>query len=250
MMSLRRYSGHLRQDRQRRQAAGFTLLEIMLAMLVLGMVVSMVSVSLSGSINVINAVLERGEVYYRAQVAMERISEDLTSALLTENVDFIGGGGEDAGNQSILLSFASMAHIVFDQEDGQAASQAGMGIISYAVQPDEENDQHLLLLRGDELYLPLGDSKKDTETEAFILCDRLRSVQFSFVDHNGEEQESWDTTVKEGDEETERRLPVAVSCRLEFWIDEEEDTSVTFQTTVILPVGLIQAEPEEDAGAA
>jgi len=65
----------------------------MLAMLVLGMVVSMVSLSLSGSIRAIDATSEQGEIYYRAQVAMERISEDLASAVLPENVEFIGSKG-------------------------------------------------------------------------------------------------------------------------------------------------------------
>ncbi len=228
-----------------RQASGFTLLEIMLSILILGMVVSMVSLSLSGSINVMDATMEQGDLYYRAQMTMERLSEDLTSALLTENTEFIGGQ-DDTGDQANLLSFASMAHIVFDSENGQN----GVGIIHYAVQPDKENDQHLLLLRSDDLYRPQEDKGgKTEETEAFLLCDHLRSVTFSFVDYNGEERESWNTTLKEGDEETERRLPVAVSCRLEFWLDVEEERTVIFQTTVILPVGLIQAEPEEDADA-
>ncbi|MCI5124306.1 MAG: type II secretion system protein, partial [Candidatus Electrothrix sp. AR5] len=61
--------------------SGFTLLEIMLAVLILGLVVSMVTVSLSGSIRAIDVTLKQGELYYRAQVAMERISEDLTTAL-------------------------------------------------------------------------------------------------------------------------------------------------------------------------
>ncbi|MCI5224026.1 MAG: type II secretion system protein [Candidatus Electrothrix sp. AR4] len=225
---------------------GFTLLEIMLAVLVLGMVVSMVSFSLSGSINVIDATMEQGELYYRAQVAMERICDDLTSALLNEHIEFIGDKDDNAGGQSILLSFATMAHIVFDLENGQA----GMGVISYAVQPDRNNAQHLVLLRSDVLYRPQEENTKNEGEEAFLLCDRLRSVKFTFIDHDGEEQENWDTRVKEDDENTERRLPVAVVCRLEFWLDEEEEQTITFQTTVVLPVGLIQAEPEEDAGAA
>ena len=230
-----------------KHANGFTLLEIMLSILILGMVVSMVSLSLSGSINVMDATMEQGDIYYRAQMTMERLSEDLTSALLTEHTEFIGGQENNTGDQTNLLSFTSTAHIVFDPENGQS----GIGVIHYAVQPDKENDQHLLLLRSDDLYRPQEEKDgKTEETEAFLLCDRLRSVAFSFLDHNGEERESWDTTRKEGEEETERKLPVAVSCRLEFWLDEEEERTVIFQTTVILPVGLIQDEPEEDADAA
>lgn len=228
--------------------SGFTLLEIMLAMLVLGMVVAMISASLSGSVNVMDATMKQGDVYYQAQVAMERLSADLASALLTEDIEFIGGGSGESGSQAILLSFASQGHLVFDPEK----DQPGMGVISYAVQPDRKHDGQLLLLRSDVLYRPQEENRETQETEAFILCDRLRSVTFSFLDAQGEEQETWDTTVKdeeteeeEKEEEIERRLPAAVVCRLEFWIDEEH--SVPFQTTFLLPAGVIQPEPEEDA---
>uniref|UniRef100_UPI004056C4B1 PulJ/GspJ family protein n=1 Tax=Candidatus Electronema sp. TaxID=2698783 RepID=UPI004056C4B1 len=222
--------------------AGFTLLEIMLAMLILGMVVAMVSVSLSGSIRVMEGAMDQGDVYYRAQVALERISEDLASAVLTEDINFVSGK-EGGLEQSRLLSFASLAHISFDPEKGLP----GLGLISYALQPDKSSSRQLLLLRADSLHRPVSEEQKSGgETEAFLLADRLRSVKFTFLNRNGEEQDSWDTTVKEGEEEKERSLPAAVACRLEFWLDEEQDASVSFQTTALLPTGLIRPQPKED----
>ena len=229
--------------------AGFTLLEIMLAMLVLGMVVSMVSLSLSGSIRAIDATSEQGEIYYRAQVAMERISEDLASAVLPENVEFIGSKGESDTGRADELSFASMAHLVFDTENGQP----GMGIIGYTVRPDKIDEQQLVLLRSDVLYRPTEEqAESEIDVEPFLLCDRLRSVRFSFIDQNSEELDTWDTRAGEGEreEKVERRLPTAVSCRLEFWINRDEETSISFETTVVLPAGLIQARSgQEEQGA-
>ena len=232
---------------RQRQNAGFTLLEIMLAMLVLGMVVSMVSLSLSGSIRAIEATSEQGEIYYRAQVAMERISEDLASAVLPENVEFIGSKDESDTGRADELSFASMAHLVFDTENGQP----GMGIIGYTVRPDKIDEQQLVLLRSDVLYRPTEEqAESEIDVEPFLLCDRLRSVRFSFIDQNGEELDTWDTRAGEGEEKVERRLPTAVSCRLEFWINRDEETSISFETTVVLPAGLIQARSgQEEQGA-
>ncbi len=219
----------------------------MLAMLVLGMVVAMVSLSLSGSIKAIEATSEQGEIYYRAQVAMERISEDLASAVLSEHVEFIGTKGESDTGRTDELSFASLAHLVFDSENGQP----GMGIIGYAVRPDNIDEQQLVLLRSDVLYRPMEEqAERENDGEPFLLCDRLRSVRFSFIDQNGEELETWDTRVEEGREKAERRLPAAVSCRLEFWINRDEETSITFETTVILPVGLIQAGSNQEGQGA
>ncbi len=224
---------------RRTGSAGFTLLEIMLAMLVLSMVVSMVSVTLSASIAAIDATREQGEIYYRAQVAMERISEDLASALLPPDVEFISTN--DSNNEDIL-SFASMAHIVFDTENGRP----GIGIIGYSLRPGEIDGQ-LLLLRSDVLYLPQEEREQGNgDVEAFLLCDRLRSVRFTFLDRNGEELEAWNSTVDEGDDTAQRLLPAAVSCRLEFWLNQEEESSISFETTVLLPVALIQPENDKE----
>ncbi len=223
--------------------AGFTLLEIMLAMLILALVVSMVSLSLSGSIRAMDATLVQGEVYYRAQVAMERISEDLASAVLVDEVEFIGAEKEIDNGRADELSFASMAHLVFDPEN----DRPGMGLISYAVRPDRDDAQQLILLRSDILYRPVEEQEKGGNTgEPFLLSDRLRSVHFTYIDRNGEPVESWDTRAEDGEEKAGRLLPVAVSCSLEFWLDRDEETSLTFETTVVLPVGLIQAGGEQD----
>ncbi len=218
--------------------SGFTLLEIMLAMLILGMVVAMVSVSLSGSIRVMEGAMDQGDVYYRAQVALERISEDLTAAVLTKDTDFISSTDSD----STVLSFASTAHLIFNQME----ELPGLGLISYAVRPDKNRPGHLLLLRADSLNRPASEEgKRGGETEAFLLTDKLRSVQFSFRDQNGEERESWDTAVKDGEEDDAKRsLPAVVTCRLEFWTDEEQQSSLVFQTAVLLPAGLIRPQPE------
>lgn len=224
--------------------AGFTLLEIMIAMLILGMVVATVSMSLSGSIKVMEGSMDQGNLYYRAQVVFERISEDLSAAMLPDDLDFIGGQeGGDSG-QRILLSFASLAHLIFDSKNGQP----GLALISYAVQPDKEDSRQLLLLRADRLHRPQDKDAGSTETEAFLLADRLRSITFTFFDRNGEELESWDTSASSEEPDKKRRLPAAVSCRLEFWLDVEEEKSLVFQSTMLVPVGLIRPEDKDDAG--
>ncbi len=230
------------------RVAGFTLLEIMLAMLILGIVVSMVSFSLSGSIRAIEGTMDQGEIYYRAQVALDRITEDLASAVLPEGIEFVGGGTEGGGGIT-ELSFASFAHIVFDADNGHP----GMAVIGYSVKADKDDARQLFLLRSDVLYRPSEDATPQKIGEGaagFLLCDRLRSVKFSFLDQNGDEVENWNTKVEDGDDASKRRLPAAVTCSLEFWLTPEDDTSITFETTVVLPVGMIQAESEMGKGNA
>lgn len=222
---------------------GFTLLEIMLAVLILGLVVAMVSFTLSGSLKAIDGTREQGEIYYRAQVALERISDDLSSTLLTDYVDFFGGESQGSTEEKPVLSFASMAHLVFDSEH----DNPGLGSIAYFVIPAENDEQQLLLLRSDVLYAPdENQGDKDSEVEAFLLCDRLKSVRFVFINRAGEEVESWDTRKQENEKKTKRLLPAGVKCVLEFWLDRAAETTLTFSTAVVLPTGLIQPGSEGD----
>jgi general secretion pathway protein J len=224
-----------------RNASGFTLMEILLATLILAMVVSMVTVALSGSLRVVEATREQGNLYYRAQVALQRISEDLESAVLIDGTDFIGNLDDGSDRKQILVRFVSMAHVDFDPD----AVQGGMGLIRYALVADPDDGEQMLLLRSDLFVVPQEEKSDITFKNGFILCDRVKSVTFSYFNLEGEEQDSWDTRIDpEADEKEKvrkRRLPAAVSCRLEFWLDREEETTLTFQTKLIIPVGMVMA---------
>lgn len=221
--------------------AGFTLLEVMLATLILALVVSMITLSLSGSLNVMDATRNQGEVYFRAQVAMERLSDDLTSAVLPERADFIGQPSGEGGQERPLLSFVSTAHVIFDPD----RDQKGLAAIGYALRPDPEEPEMLVLLRSDQLLVPVaGQEEKMPVPLYYLLADRLRSVRFVYLDRHGEGMENWDTRVEEGVSREERdklrRLPSAVHLELEYWLDREAEKTLVFQTTVELPVGRLQ----------
>ncbi len=221
---------------------GFTLMEIMLATIILGMVVSMVTMSLSGSLRVVEGTRDQGDLYYRAQVALQRISEDLESALLIDGADFVAAAKGETGTKQVLVRFTSMAHVDFDPE----GDRGGMGRIGYALMPDPENEGQLVLLRSDRLATPQQKGADEKFKDGFLLSDRLRSVTFAYFDSEGEEFDSWDTRVDpqaDAKEKTlKRRLPAAVSCRLEFWLDQDQQTTRIFQTSIKIPTGMIFAE--------
>ncbi len=219
---------------------GMTLLEIMLALLILGTVVTMVSVTLSGSLNILNATQDHGAIYHRAQVALLRISEDISSALLVEGIEgaeFIGTDDQLDGQDADTLQFTSTAHIVFNR----AVDKPGIALISYRIEEDEENDGEFLLVRSDELLAMTSSTGGGGDEGGFLLCDKLRSVNFSYLDEEGEELDDWTTDPDDLSKPSDRKLPVAVSCTLEFWVDQENDSSVEFTTSILLPVGLINA---------
>ena len=219
---------------------GMTLLEIMLALLILGTVVTMVSITLSGSLNILNATQDHGAIYHRAQVALLRISEDISSTVLlkgVEDADFVGIDEQLDGQDADTLQFASTAHIVFNR----TVDKPGIALISYRVEEDQEIDGELLLIRSDELVAITSSSKGGKDEGGFLLSDKLRSVNFSYLDEKGEELDDWTTDPDDLSKPSDRKLPVAVSCTLEFWVDQENDISIEFTTSILIPAGLINA---------
>ena len=159
--------------------------------------------------------------------------------MLIEDVDFVGSGEQVGGGEADVLQFTSTAHVVFNREE----DNPGIAVISYTVQEDPGMEGALVLVRSDELLATSAALNEGGETGGgFLLCDGLRSVKFGYFDESGEEAETWSTVKDDFDSEDERRLPVAVSCTLDFWLDRENDSSISFTTSVLLPAGLINAQ--------
>lgn len=219
---------------------GFTLLEIMLAMFMLATVVTMVLLSISGSLRVVEATGKQGDVYYRAQVALQRMSEDISSALLVDGIEFYGNSSDNDGERGNILEFTSTGHVVFDPEN----DHPGIALISYILKPDKEHDESYVILRSDNLLRPsdTAETYRGDDVEAFLLCDRLRRVQFVYLDEAGNELDEWTSVPDDINADDERKLPVTVRITLEFWLDEQLENSIVFSTAVLLPVGLINVQ--------
>ena len=221
---------------------GFTLLEVLLAITVLGVVVAMLSLSLSGTLRVVAGTEQQEAVHHQAQTALRRLTGDLASAVQSAEAPFSGGsgaGGEEGETETgEVLRFASLAHLVLNPE----AQRPGAAVIAYRVEADEEDGRLLKLLRADTVVLPGVDPEAAREDETpFLLADNLRSVRLSYLDRDGQEFDGWDSE-QEAEQEAPRPLPAAVRCTLEFWLDVDSERTQTFTTAVLVPVGLFSVE--------
>jgi len=241
---------------------GFTLLEVLLAIAVLGVVVTMIALTFSGSLKVVNATEQQEETYHQVQTTLRRITDDLAAAVLSQDVAFTGLKKEVDGRRADTLVFASQAHLVFNPEK----QKQGVAVIRYQLRPDAEDGRRSKLLRSDTLLLPgVTSNKEDTEDSPFLLADNLRSVRFIFADRQGQEFDSWDEAMDinepkapplpatkgpqkapplpaTSEPQKARPLPAAVYCILEFWLDPDKDTVQTFRSGVLIPTATIMAE--------
>lgn len=218
---------------------GFTLLELLLATALLALVMGMLATALGASLRVAEALRVEDEVERQAQTTLRRLGEDLGNAYAEPALPFRAGQGTAQRLDNDMtddLVFASMAHLVFAPEE----AYRGPALIAYRVEAEEAGKGRLKLLRSDvPLLLAQANDAAAVEAGFFLLAEGLRAVHFAPLDERGEPWQYWVRTGADG--AVEVALPAAVRIRLEFWLDVDSGESRAYETTVLMPAGLIRA---------
>jgi len=224
---------------------GFTLLEILLAFFIFSLIIGIIYSSYSGSFTTVNKTESRMEMYHKAAIAMDRISEDLQGAYIslqsptdstTESsgtTRFIGENNEIGGSEADTISFFSRIPPLFENDVKSTTGQ----VISYEVKEGEFEDELILLRSEHGEFIEPAD-----EREGLPLCDGLQAVKFTFIDAEGEEHKDWDSD----SEDFAGSLPSMVTVTLVFLNRDNPDAPQVFETGVALPA---QSMPELQNGA-
>lgn len=215
---------------------GFTLLEVVLAIAVLGMVMAMLTLSLSATLRVVEMTEKQEEIFFVAQTAMRRITEDLTAAVPSAESPFTGEKQGLRDRRADQLLFASRARLIFNPNK----QKPGLALIRYQALEDPADRRMLRLTRLDTPILPGVDTVKGLVQEeadpTFLLADGLRAVRFTYFNREGQELDGWGEEGQAMEEGKAGTLPVAVHCTLEFWVDPDQELVQTFSTRVLVPV--------------
>lgn len=228
----------LRQSRSRapkedRSAPrGFTLLEILIAIFIFAVVITTVFGSFNFVFGKIGIIEESQTTYEMAKDCLNRISIDLASAYFRQSPAYkppkedsepdlyrlVGKlssvGGEDFGQ----LRFTAMAHLPLQQRQ-----RDGVAEIIYYVTADRDGTR--VLRRSDRLDF---SEPRDNLSGDPILCEKLKTLTFTYIDTENEEKESWDSDSADVGYAT----PRAVRIRLEIGSDENFHP---FETTILFP---------------
>ncbi|MBW2172069.1 MAG: prepilin-type N-terminal cleavage/methylation domain-containing protein [Deltaproteobacteria bacterium] len=227
---------------------GFTLLEILIAVFIFGVVLSTIYSSYVGTSRIVTETEYQADIYSMARITLDRMHEDLESIYVSQNPepaesdednitgsDFVGDDTEIDGRDADSLQFLSRAHIIFSEKD----QPSGTARIEYYVKQSEE-ESYFVLHRSDtpELEEPPGKG-----TGGLVLCEKLLSIDFTYYDAKGEEYDNWDSTT----EAFKGKIPSMVSILLEFENRLGAEAPYMFLTTVTIPMGGETKEAESDA---
>jgi general secretion pathway protein J len=217
---------------RRRGAAGFTLVEVMIAIAVLAL---MMTIAWGTAVQTMNASRHFGAVQDRfreARAAMARMVADIEMAYISGNEDrtlndvrtfFIG---ESAGDVD-QLRFSSFAHQVLYAD----ANESDQTVVSYYAVPDRRDRSRQNLMRRETRRM--GNEKPEAlPGEANVLFSDVKRLKLAYFDVRANEwKDSWST---QGIEGAAGRLPDRVRIQLVFEDEDGKETILTTQAKVHL----------------
>jgi general secretion pathway protein J len=213
------------------RAKGFTLIEILIAVLILGIVLSTVYASYTGTFRIIRETETDAELYGMARTVLERMTRDLEAAAPWKGAFTFQAKPYNLSNREFTrLTFRSAAHVAF----GEKEAPAGIAVIGYRVEEGTEKEGYALF-RSDSLRR--DPAKEETPVGGFLLCDRIETLNFRFYDAKGKDYETWDAG---GDDEAQKKkAPAMVEIRLGLVNEKDREHPYPFMTRVRLPLNQV-----------
>jgi prepilin-type N-terminal cleavage/methylation domain-containing protein len=206
---------------------GFTLIEILLAVFILGIVLSTVYASYTGTFRIIRETEYDAEIYGMARSALDRMSRDLQSAAPWRGAFSFGTKPYTLHDREFVrLTFRAAAHVAFNEQE----VPGGITVIEYGIDEDMEKEGYTLS-RSDNLY---RDPKKEAPSSGgYVLCERVETLTYLFTDEAGKEYDSWDSG---GENPVQKnRAPSGVLIRLSLMNPANKEHPYRFMTRVRLP---------------
>lgn len=223
--------------------SGFTLVEILLALSIFAVVVSVVYgmyrttfTSLGGAENYLNEV--RG-----ASIVSERFTDDLLGLVLYPDAYLVARDSVTDSEQAARLSFMTTSCLDLSR-NGPAV---GRCLVGY--ETELMDDQSISLYRTETLlYAGAGEEGGELRRRSLLAKD-LREIRLVYVDGDGAELLSWQTTASPGEGQEQDKalalLPERILLSLRYGADDGlDDDGQEYPTIVRLTKRVVESEGE------
>lgn len=229
----------------RRRAQGFTLVEVTVALAILGLIVSMTLQNMTNTVRGRDMIIEGLRRPKVANAIMSQIVKDLRYLWfggLTGNAGFVGASGNKNGKDADSMHFitARVARSVpLDEENrSEEAPQAALAEVSYALR-SRDDGRYLELWRREDAYVdddPTGGGMYS------LIYDRILSFNLTFYDRPSENQakQGQKSGEEEWDSRTKKRVPYAIILELTFDAEEVEDERARAEPEKIVRIFLLK----------
>lgn len=210
---------------------GFTLVEILVAILILGVTLSTIYVAYTGTFRIIQDVSTENEKLIAAQIFFSRIGDDLGRIVPYNGKYEFRCGLKEMGDKRLpILSFRSAHHLPMWDKDKAGGSSA----IVYEVRQEKEGK--LTVWRHDRLISkPLSFYQKIEG--GFRVCTEVRNLTYLFFDSAGNEYKTWDSGSEQKNQKD--KIPTVLDVKLELEGKDERGQPLLMRVKFYLPVSQV-----------
>ncbi|HOE78801.1 MAG TPA: prepilin-type N-terminal cleavage/methylation domain-containing protein [Smithellaceae bacterium] len=211
---------------RRSPSRGFTLLEIMIAVFILGVVLTTIYAAYTSTLGVIRNIEDESVIYKMARGTLDRMARDLTALGRFDGKFFLRSERKGIGVDEFgYLTFWSSSHLVF--EPGELDGAPAM--ITYFVKRDKEG--RFSLWRSDVLSSrPATESATD---RGVVICQNIKGFAFRFFDEAGGQFDHWDTRSAPPQKD---KPPTMMEIELVMANDRDPEMPYKFTTKIFFPV--------------
>lgn len=213
---------------EKRSRDGFTLVEILIAIVILSLVMTTIYVSYTGTLKTARQLEAEGDIYKMARVSMDRLIKDLSSLQKSSGSFTLNAEKKKLGNRDFhSVSFWSASHLAF----GEHESEDRPAMIQYDVREDG-NGGGASLWRSDVSGATPDETK--ISDNGFIICKNIDTFRLTFYDTSGTEMDSWSASSVQGQEKG--KAPRMIKIELFLVNASDPEKPYKFTTRVFLPM--------------
>ncbi len=217
-------------DNREATAAGFTLLEVLLAIAIFALVAAMGYGAYTATLANIAAVEGDSRDIERGATILARLADELGAAVIGPEASLGGVEASYAGGRRDELLFLCRAPLEVDR-----GNLSGGGPVLVGYRGEVEGGEGLLTLyRTEQLVLPGGDGQPAAEVR-HLLARGVRELRFSYQRLDGTMTSTWPEGAGGDDGQDDGLLPRAVRAELVFPAAVAGGTPRRFTLLALLP---------------
>jgi prepilin-type N-terminal cleavage/methylation domain-containing protein len=219
------------------KSPGFTLIEVLIAVFILGVVLTTVYAAYTSTFRMVKTAGYENDIYNMGRMTLARMTSDFSAVVpYAGKFEWITKRTAFGNREFPRLSFTSNAHLALTDREGAS----GVGTIDYWVDEDGHRGGFVLMRSESVRREKITDDLQELRKNSFPLCTDLHSIVYKFFDAKGGDYEIWDST--EDKELQKSRAPVFVSVELNLVNPENENRPFKFMTKIYLPVNQVDRE--------
>jgi general secretion pathway protein J len=209
--------------------SGFTLVEVMIAVAILAIVSSLIFGSFSRVFEARDLVEKVQERYHNVRVALERLSREISMALIYDCRELDTPMGErrfqtlfkvESMGKIDRLVMTTFSHLRMVRD----ANESDMNVLSYYGEDDPDDPAKTNLMRREKLRI--DDEPEEEEGTEMILCHDIESLQYELWDDTKQDWvDEWDCS------QIERQNQMPRLVRISLVVKDEYGEEIPFTTT-------------------